>query len=33
MINDIDPSIPRLNIEDVESLEKTVKELTILTAS
>lgn len=31
MINDIDPSIPRLNIEDVESLEKTVKELTILT--
>jgi [acyl-carrier-protein] S-malonyltransferase len=33
MINDIDPSIPRLNIEDVESLEKTVKELTILTGS
>ena len=32
MINDIDPSIPRLNIEDVESLEKTVKELTILTS-
>ena len=31
MINDIDPSIPRLNIEDAESLEKTVKELTILT--
>lgn len=31
MINDIDPSIPKLNIEDVESLEKTVKELTLLT--
>ncbi len=27
MIKDIDPSIPNLNIEDVESLEKTVKEL------
>jgi len=33
MITDIDPSIPRLNIEDVESLEKTVKELTLLTGS
>lgn len=33
MIKDIDPSIPSLNIEDVESLEKTVKELTILTAT
>ena len=27
MIKDIDPSIPRLNVEDVESLEYTVKEL------
>jgi len=33
MINDIDPSIPRLNIEDMESLEKTVKELTLLAGS
>ena len=31
MIKDIDPSIPRLNMEDVESLEKTVKEITKLT--
>ena len=31
MIRDIDPSIPRLNMEDVESLEKTVKEITKLT--
>lgn len=30
MIKDIDPSIPRLNIENVESLERTVKELTVL---
>lgn len=27
MIKDIDPSIPSLNVEDVESLEKTVNEL------
>jgi hypothetical protein len=27
MIKDIDPSIPCLNVEDVESLEKTVNEL------
>jgi [acyl-carrier-protein] S-malonyltransferase len=33
MINDIDPSIPRLNMEDMESLEKTIKELTLLTGS
>ncbi len=33
MINDIDPSIQRLNVEDVESLEKTVKELTKRTGS
>jgi len=31
MIKDIDPSIPRLNMEDVESMEKTVKEITELT--
>ena len=31
MIKDIDPSIPRLNMEDVESLENTVKEITKLT--
>ena len=29
MIKDIDSSVPRLNIEDVESLEKAVKELTV----
>jgi [acyl-carrier-protein] S-malonyltransferase len=27
MIKDIDPSIPRLNVEDVESLEKVVRTL------
>ncbi|MBW2616190.1 MAG: ACP S-malonyltransferase [Deltaproteobacteria bacterium] len=27
MIKDIDPSIPNLNVEDVESLEKTANEL------
>ena len=28
MIKDIDPSVPRLNIEDIESLEKTIKKIT-----
>ena len=28
MINDIDSSIPKLNVEDIESLENTMKELT-----
>ncbi len=28
MIQDIDPSVPRLNMEDIESLEKTVKKIT-----
>ena len=31
MIKDIDPSIPRLNMEDVESLGETLKEITKLT--
>ena len=27
MLKDIDPSIPRLNVEDVETIGKTVREL------